>query len=508
MQQDRVTPFAHVAPTSGGPGSRPGLTLLDGLICAYLVLPLLLFCAWFKWPVALGLGLLTCYGFVHSLPGMQLRRIDLGRRTLALLALVALAWAALAGIGHFFYANEDWLIRDAVLRDLVATPWPPMYVAGEGAAGPMILRAPVGFYLPAAAAGSLLGLRCADILLYAWSAAGFALVLWAAASLFTTRRERVLCVALMLLFGGLDLIGFPLMGGGLPAVGQHIEWWASFAQYSSNSTLMFWVPNHALPAWLGLLMVLRHWRTPELARMSLMLAAAIALWSPLSAAGLVPFYLAGLNWRRDLGALLAIRAGLPFLALAALVARYITLDTQAIDSGWAMTQFPNARMFWTFYGTFCMLEFGFIALLLAWLRAWNLAVAVAVVVLVALPFYRFGGGNDLVMRGSIPALAVLALASVRPLASSQRGVPRLLLGVVLAIGALGAAQEPARALLRPRWALTGKTLTQVSLEQHAFGLTQLPATYVGHLNQPGVQALMRLPSMVLPYPEAMSKARP
>jgi hypothetical protein len=490
------------------PASEPGLSLLDGLTCVYLVLPLLLFCTWFKWPVALGLGLLTCYGFAQASPGVQLRRLDLSRRAIVLIAVVALAWTALTGVGHFFFANSDWVIRDAVLRDLVATPWPPMYDAGTGNEAAQILRAPVGFYLPVAVAGSLLGLRCADILLYLWTAFGFALVLWAAATLFTTRRERVLSVLLMLLFGGLDLIGFALMKGKLPALGQHVEWWASFAQYSGNSTLMFWVPNHALPAWLGLLLALRHWRTRELARMALMLAAAISLWSPLSAVGLVPFFLAGLNWRRDLGVLLAVRSGLPFLALAALVSRYITLDTQAIARGWAINMFPNAQMFWTYYGAFCMLEFGVLALLLAWLRAIDVRVMVGVLILVALPFCSFGGGNDLVMRASIPALAVLALAAVRPLAASDRPLARFLLGLVLTIGALGAAQEPVRALLTPRWALTGKTLAQVSFEQHAFGLTQLPTNYVGHLNQPGLQALMRQPSMVVPYPDASSKVRP
>ena len=151
------------------PSPEPRLSLVDGLICVYLVLPLLLFCAWFKWPVAIGLGLLTCYGFVHALPGMRWRRIDLSPRAIALLAAVALAWTALAGLGHFFYANVDWVIRDAVLRDLVATPWPPMYDAGAGDVAPQILRAPVGFYLPVAAAGSVFGLRCADILLYFWT---------------------------------------------------------------------------------------------------------------------------------------------------------------------------------------------------------------------------------------------------------------------------------------------------------------------------------------------------
>jgi hypothetical protein len=490
------------------PKTESGLSLVDGLICSYLVLALLMFCAWFKWPVAIALGLLTCYGFLNALAGVQLRRIELGRRAIALIVVVALAWTALAGLGHFFYANLDWITRDAVLRDLVSTPWPPMYDAGAAAGSvappvPMILRAPVGYYLPVAALGSVLGLRCADLLLYLWTVIGFALVLWAAASLFETRRERVLCVLLMLLFGGLDLLGFPMIKGRMPALGQHIEWWAEFAQYSSNSTLMFWVPNHALPAWLGLLLALRHWRTVELARMSLMLAAAIALWSPLSAAGLVPFYLAGLNWRRDFRVVLSMRAGLPFLALAGLVGRYITMDTEAIASGWSINLFPTTAMFWVYYGSFCLLEFGLLTLLLLRLRAFDLRMGLAVAILALLPFYHFGPGNDLVMRCSIPALAILALACVRPLAASQRLFSRATLGALLIVGALGASQEPIRALLRPHWDLTGKSLAQVSAEQ-SHGRPVLPPNYVGRLVQPGLQALLRTPALVEPGGAAAS----
>jgi hypothetical protein len=482
------------------------LTLLDGLVCAYLVLPLLVFSAWFKWPVALALALLTGYGFVRAMAGTRWRHVELSRASLAIVVVIALAWTALAGIGHFFYANTDWITRDAVLRDLVETPWPPMYASDDGAA--LILRAPIGYYLPVAAAGSWLGLRCADILLYLWTAGGFALVLCTATTLFQTRRQRVLACLLMLGFGGLDLLGVIATTGALPAPGEHIEWWASFVQYSSNSTLLFWVPNHALPAWLGLLMAMRHWRTPELARISLMLAAAVTLWSPLSALGLVPFYVLGLNWRRDIGALLATRSGLPFLALAGLAGRYLTMDTQSIPRGWAIDMFAQARVFWIHYAGFCLVEFGVLALLLARLRAFDPKVALAAAILLILPFYHFGNGNDLVMRCSIPALAVLALAAVRPLAQSDRPVARALLAAVLVVGALGAAQEPERALMTPRWALTGKTLVQISADQSPVHVAQLPPNYVGHLNQPGLQALMRPPSMVLPSPDVSMKLHP
>ncbi len=482
------------------------LTLLDVLVCAYLVLPLLVFSAWFKWPVALGLALLTAYGFVHALAGARWRRFEVSGRALVAIVPIALAWTAMAGIGHFVFANSDWITRDAVLRDLVETPWPPMYDADAGQA--VILRAPIGYYLPVAAAGSVVGLHWADFLLWLWTAAGFALAMCAAVTLFETRRERVFACALMLGFGGLDLIGYIVTTGHLPKLGQHIQWWASFLQYSSNSTLLFWVPNHALPAWLGLLILLRHWRSRELARISLMLAAAVTLWSPLSAIGLVPFYLIGLNWRRDLDALLGIRSGLPFLAIAGLVGRYLTMDSQSIPRGWAMDLFPHASVFWLFYGLFCLLEFGVLALLLARLRAFDLKVALATAILLALPFYLFGGGNDLVMRSSIPALSMLALAAVRPVARADRPFARALLALVLLVGAMGAAQEPLRALRVPRWALTGKTLVQVSADLSPSHVALLPPNYVGHLNQPGMQAMMRAPSPVLPYSNGSPRLQP
>lgn len=482
------------------------LSSLDGAICLYLALPLLVFCTWFKWPIAAGLAVLTGYGLFSALKGTQWRRIELARGTLAAVGLVALAWTALAGIGHFFYANLDWVTRDAVLRDLTETAWPPQY--GVDAGLPVILRAPVGYYLPVAALGSVLGLHAADILLYLWSALGLALVLCASMTLFPAGRERLVCLAVMLGFGGLDLVGLYLTRGVLPRMGDHIEWWAGFVQYSSNSTLMFWVPNHALPAWLGLLLSLRLWRQVGLARITLMLGAAISLWSPLSAAGLVPFFLIGLNWRRDLAVLLSLRSGLPFLALAGLVARYVTMDTQAISRGWAFDLFPNARMFWTLYLAFCMLEFGLLALVLLRLRAFDLKLGVAVLVLVLLPFYHFGPGNDLAMRCSIPALMVLALACVKPLAGSPRPLARAGLALILGVGALGALQEPERALLAPRWTLTGKTLAQVSAELAPNHLATLPPNYVGRLVQPGLRALLREPTTVLPDPVASPPANP
>src|SRR6185312_6404069 len=96
--------------------AAPGLTLLDALVCAYLALPLLGFAAWFKWPVAIALAALATYAFCNALRGTQWRTVELRGRTIALIGVIALAWTALSGVGHFFYANVDWITRDAVLR--------------------------------------------------------------------------------------------------------------------------------------------------------------------------------------------------------------------------------------------------------------------------------------------------------------------------------------------------------------------------------------------------------
>ncbi len=477
-----------------------GLTPLDGLLCAYLALPLLLFCAWFKGPVAIGFALLLAFGFRTTLAEAWRGQLGISARVLLAVAAVALAWTALAGVGHFFYANLDWVTRGAVLRDLTATAWPPQY-GTEGDLA-LILRAPVGLYLPAAAAGSVLGLRAADLLLYFWTALGFALFLCAATTLFSTTRQRFIACLVLVGFGGLDLIGMRVLGGAWPQPGEHIEWWARFAQYSSNATLMFWAPNHALPAWLGMALVLRHWRQPELARLSPLLAAAIPLWSPLAGAGLAPFFLAGLNWRRDLGQVFSIRGGLPLIAVGLVVARYLTMDTQSVAHGWSLYKFDDPIHFPLYYAAFCLFEFGLLALVLIAMGTFNTPMGISLVILLLLPSYHFGPGNDLAMRGSIPALMVLALATVRPLANDGhvgRSVWRYALMLILGIGALGAAQEPARALLMPRWALTGQSLGEISQIAHPGGdADPLPSNYVGKLNQPGLALLMRTPSAVQP----------
>jgi hypothetical protein len=464
----------------------------DLAACAYLALPVLIFTAWFKLPFALvfaGLWIAGMYSLLQGdrqCTGWRLQYFD------CVVMWLAISLCALAGVGHLFYANDDWVTRDAVLHDISLTSWPPAYIRYDGVS--VILRAPIAYYLPASLVGWLAGVRAAELALYVWTVAGFALFLSLAVAMFKTTIESWVLLAVLLAFGGLDIVGFCAVSGRLPHLGEHLEWWARFAQYSSNTTLLFWVPNHALPGWLATILVLKHWHQPFLTRLAPFLLAVLLLWSPLVAVGISPFLLVGMNWRTVYKGVAGIKPILPWLGLGVVLAQYVTLNTISIPSGWAVNDWPEPQLFWVRYLTFVGVEFGLLAVLLMWLGQASSAFWVAIAVLLLLPLYRFGGANDMVMRGSVPALLVLACTTVSPLLDGRRpaALRGVLLGVVL-LGALGSAQEPVRALLRPNWLSKGWTLQEVA-DHETHGV--LPAHYVAVPVHKGLEAMMRRPSVV------------
>ncbi len=264
---------------------------LTVLAMLYLALPLFIFfLGWFKWPLGLLLGGVAAMGLARPLSVAFFARNQtriLQPRILLILGFVAICWSAMGGAGHFFFANFDWNIRDAVLRDLVVSPWPPVY--GQSGHGDMMLRAPVAYYLPAAVFGWALGLQFADLALWFWTALGTGLFL-ALLPLPPTLSFRFFAsLSLVILFSGMDILGWLTVRQSPPALGEHIEWWALFFQYSSNTTQLFWVPNHALPAWIAIAIFFRHWKHPEFYNFVPITLALLPLCPPLRPSGYRPF---------------------------------------------------------------------------------------------------------------------------------------------------------------------------------------------------------------------------
>lgn len=443
----------------------------DTWLWCYLFLPVPIFLLGFFRPLA-GLpaalvALVAAYRWLPSRRDMVPYSIRARRQILlsvGLLGAVAALWAALGGAGHMFYANRlDWGARFAVLCDLVVQDWPPRYIDSNG--HELLLRAPLGYYLPPALLARGFGPGWADPILLLWTWIGVALFL--IANLRGSLLQKLVGSLLFASASGLDVVGILHESGSLPWVGGHIEWWAGSVQYSSNTTLLFWVPNHALPGWIAAAWL---WRLRDdgwfLAGLPI-LFLPVMLWSPLPALGLLPLaFVASWNhWRRSGWYWVWSAKALALIVLpACLISGYLTMNALAIGGGLngptplgsgtgvgADAGFAVDKIF-----LFFVLEAGLFGLL-ALRRDASPLMLTSLIVLAFLPWLRFGPGNDLAMRGSIPALAMLWLTLIAELtaAPGQRrlSVPlRTALVVLWLCGMVTPFQEVYRALTRRPWA--------------------------------------------------------
>jgi hypothetical protein len=380
------------------------------------------------------------------------------------------------------------------LMDLVYGQWPPSY--GQQGGEALILRTALAYFLPAAALGSLLGASYADAILYLWTGLGTALFLIMLPLPRRSGIRLVLALAGIILFSGMDVVGFALNSGTLPAPPRHLEWWSPPLQYSSLTTQLFWVPNHALPAWIATALFYRHWRAPDFWPLAVLIAALLPLWTPFAALGIAPFFvwLAVDRLRRGLSLRLPIALLVPALLLLALEGRFLTLNFPAVlaSSAHGMSFEPAIHI--PKYVVFALLEFGLLAAgLMAILRHSRDLCAVSMGVLAALPLISFGPANDLVMRASIPSLAMLAILCIRALDtpgtdSEIRGA-RTLVVVALALGAVTPIYEFWRALAEPRWA--------PSLERTVpEALSGMAPHYVGRLDREDLKMIFRPPYLI------------
>jgi len=466
---------------------------IDGLAFGsllYLTLPTLIFFIGFFRPVfGILLAALTVIGLVYV---FKLRTGDwrlISLRRFAIIIGVALIWTSLGGAGHFFYANSDWVVRDAVLRDLVVSDWPPTY--GKIGDFSLILRAPIAYFMPAAVLGKVFGVAHADFFLWLWTVMGVALFL-ALLPLPTRSPFRLgAAVLVVILFSGMDIIGIVATGQPMPSLTSHIEWWAHLFQYSSNTTLLFWVPNHAIPAWIAAALFFRHWRNRAFPAFAPIMLAALPLWSPFALIGIAPLMLlpAALTIRQKTWSQLRIPYLLPAVGVLLITALYLTLNVHQIPSKLMLPQSGGPSYFFLVYTIFVILEFAVLALVL-WRLQPDSPLLVSIVILLLLPLWSFGPGNDFVMRASVPALTILCITVLlcfdRNIFQTNR-IDALALVLILALGAETPIHEIFRSLAIERW----QPDTEHSLLDTQHGTP--PPHYVGRLNQAGLMWLLKEP---------------
>jgi hypothetical protein len=435
------------APLSLDPIRRtiPGIAPLL-LIGGWLALDQLLlwrFLGFGGWPALLiGAAALIAIGWMIARSGAALPRIPLNR--VALLFAFALLLCALGGQGKLFYANIDWQVREAVLRDLALHPWPFAYLAPSGAAE--MLRAPIGMFLIPAQLWKVAGPVAGHGALLLQNALLLTALLSLGSLLFDTRRARLIALAAATLFSGLDIVGQALFHSPLE---DHLEFTFDWLQYSSHLTQTFWVPQHAIAGWSAAILFLL-WRTDRLPlRAMLAVLPLTALWSPLALLGAMPFLaLAGIE---TLTARKLTRADVLWPTLASLIAipglAYLASAGDGVGVRLRMLPLDS----WGIVVALELLVWSVPLLLIARTSAFGRApLILASLILPLLPFVQVGTSLDFLMRASIVPLALTAAYAAEALGSTETSRPvKNWLWAMLAIGSVTGASELRRALFEP-----------------------------------------------------------
>ncbi len=418
------------------------LTLAFALVSA----PLLIFCLGFLQP---GPGAAAAFlGLAAAAP--LFRRTDWRGRPDGPILFGAVAIAAtltlLSGIGHFFYQTDDWVVRDALLFDLVRNSWPMSYATPDG---PGLLRAPLGMYLLPALIGKAGGVGVAQAALAAQNALLIGLCVYLFARTLPAGRSRLILLGLFVVFSGMDIIPWirQRLDGMAPLGLPHIEPWPGWFHYDSNVTEILWTPHHAISGW-ALVAGYLVWRQGRVSALALApLFAASLFWSPLAAAGALPFYVFafvcdGLDRKLRLAdwatALAAGVAVLPALF-------YLTRGAGDVEKG--LQDMGNPDVLRSYIAMMALEVLPYSAL--AWegrdradARGRN-ELLLVVGLLFAIPFYMLGFANDFAMRVSIPALMLLCVRAVPAIAAIRQepATRQALVAAIVAIGAVTPAIE-------------------------------------------------------------------
>lgn len=484
------------------------------LTYAYLVLPVILFAlGWLKLPLAIMLTILLIYSSLKAAkdferpstdnyPPIKFRSLKI---LLALVIIFAIIyWVYLSGIGGFTYQNEDFELRNAMLRDLTNFSWPVEYkypaqpdtYEMAGHQGALVYY--FTYLLPAALFGKMFGWAGANFFLFVWTVLGIMLCFYWLSRNF--KRISALLLLLFIFWSGLDAAGWVVRGNPF-SIGTHLEWWAGVFQYSSNTTGLFWVFNQVVVPWIIVMLLFNQINKKK----QVFFTYALCLpYGPFPFIGLAPFVayylLSGPNARKifsrkriidfkALGHNLKSAFSVSNLLTAPLIIGVFFLFFRnpgslfGIEFLWKpwfnfKEAFKDLHFVYTYF-LFCLLEFGIYAFLIQGKFKKDPVFWLMVLSLLIIPSFSMGINNDFVMRASIPALTFLMIYVAKFLAApSQRSLKYLILKFsligFLLIGAITPFNEICRSMTEtgrnPRGIIRDQWHTLSTLGEYKYGL--------------------------------------
>lgn len=385
---------------------------------AYLILPIIVFSfGWLRGILALLISVcFTAAGILiwKEIANKKVTDLELdNKRFWIITIIISMIWVYLSGIGSFVFQNSDYWVRNPLFRDLSTMGWPVIYDLSKESAKVQAFcgntRVALSYYfcwwLPVSAASKLmhLGEFSRGLLLSLWALAGILIVFY----LLCRKLEKcsLIVPVVFVLFSGLDYIPIRLLNDTV-GLTDHLEWWAGLGvfQYSSNTTLLFWVFNQAIPIWVLMALLLQLKDNKYVAA----LASLAFAYSPWATFGIVPMAIA-LSFKR--GCIKKIfnplNVLIPGIMLLLFGSFYMegSGSSGVINTVFAVNQMDNKRILMT-YLVFILFEVLLYFFILGKYAYKYELYKVVLIELLVFPLIIVRDFN-FAMRGTIPALFML-----------------------------------------------------------------------------------------------------
>ena len=427
--------------------------VLNIISVLYLIVPLIIFYfGWLKIYYAIPLSLLTIY-FGYKLVN-NFKEVDIkeDKKKIIIYWIVTIAlivlWVFLSGIGGYSYQRYDYMARNPMFNDLNNYKWPIIYdysaASSEvqqymGNTSAMLVYYFV-WWLPVSLIVKLFHLNniLSNLLLFIYSVLGLFLLVYNLTKYF--KKYSYLIILVLMLFSGLDI----LMWNG--EVVSQIEWWISYFQYSSHTSLLFSCFNQAIPIWLIISVLLRQ----KDDKLSLALCSIVLAYSPWAAIGILPFmvYIVYKN-RKDIKSLFTISNILVPISMLIFVLFYLskkgtTEISLFITSYFSQVGINNDSIFVLFSNIlilqilFIIMECGVYLIFCRKIKKDLPFYYIVLFELIMCPFITSSPhGNNFTMRVSVCALFLLSIYVITYLLNNKISFnKKIMLSVIFAIGAL------------------------------------------------------------------------
>ena len=365
--------------------------------------------------------------------------------------LLLAMWLALSGIGGVGHQNRDYITaHNALLKDLILQEW-PIRLKTTSINTPYVYY--IAYYLPAGLVGKVLtSWKAANLAMFIWAAFGVYLAFgWFIKISKVNINGKALPVFILACFfcfaSGMDTVGYYMLQQHPFNFTPHMEFWADLFQFSSQTTLLYWVPQHTIAAWILIGMIINSLENQEYVMYLGIASAATLLWSPFGVLGSIAyFFLTIYRYFSRYQSLRVIDFQSTFLTITAIWIFFITASFLASNTfnypiTFTMKELLPIKVYIIRLIEFWLIEFALLAILVIGYLcisekptknsdakvSRNSQVGIsfngistksnitttqfylfsfAFSTLLALPLLKFGYNNDLVMRASIPSLFV------------------------------------------------------------------------------------------------------